>query len=216
VRNPDPFADAAGAIGERSRAAVDSAERLATNAATSGVGAYLGTKKAVEDADEDAATGTEKASPTTVRAESFTAPAPTEQAPSTTEQSPALAVAAASESPPGALPAVPVAAAVPAVPAVPAVSVAAGAIAPSPAPEQEESTVSEQGAIAPPVVPSQATPPAIASPPPTDVYTPEEEGPISAADSHLPPPVEPEIVDGEEVFMVYRPEVGVTEEGPDA
>jgi hypothetical protein len=210
VRNPDPFADAAGAIGERSRAAVDSAKRLATNAATSGVGAYLGTKKAVEDADEDAATGTEKANPTTVRAESFTAPAPTEQAASTTEQSPAVAVAAASESPPGALPAAPVAA------AIPAAAVAAGAIAPPPAPEQEESTVSEQGAIAPPVVPSQATPPAIASPPPTDVYTPEEEGPISAVDTHLPPPVEPEIVDGEEVFMLYRPEVGVTEDGPDA
>jgi hypothetical protein len=179
VRNPDPFGDAASALGDKARGAVDSAKRAAMGAVTSGVGAYVGTKQAVENAAEEEAERQQQESPTTVRAESYSAPAP---APRQVAQ-PAIA---------------PVGAPAPALAAAPVV---AGL-------HEDEAPVHEGGPI---VVPSTGAiePPPPAALPPVDVYVPEdEEAPVLPANTSLAPPVEPEIVDGDEVFVLYRPEVG--------
>jgi hypothetical protein len=181
VRNPDPFGDAAGALGDKARGITDTAKRAAMGAVTSGVGAYIGTKNAVEDANEEAAEQAEKATPTTVRAESFTAPPPA------APPQPALAAAPA-PAPQAGLPAAPVAEGL------------------EPEPVVHPGGPIEVPPASAPEIPAQQSAP----PMPVDVYVPETDDapPTIQQETHLAPPVEPEIVDGDEVFVLYRPEVG--------
>lgn len=185
VRGGNPLGDAAGAIGERTRSTINTATRLATNAASSGFGSYLGTRNALEDHDEDV----EEAA--AARAEEVARTEPTAVAVPVTQ-----AVLPAGTAGPAALPAGHWQRAD--VPAREAERTADGALVMHP---PRASEPREPLAL-------DAAPEPVTVEPDVAVYSPGATAAeaAEAATDNLLPPVEPEVLDGQEVYVLYRPD----------